>query len=48
MEDDSQSSSDDWIAGATFEAEAQNLTFGGICLSFEGLDMPEPEETPVS
>jgi hypothetical protein len=41
--DDAQSSTDDWLAGAELEATAVNLSVPGSCVSFDGLEMPEPD-----
>jgi hypothetical protein len=39
--------SDDWIAGATIEAEASNLTFfGGSCVPVDTSRLPDPPENP--
>jgi hypothetical protein len=39
--------SDDWIAGATIEAEASNLTFfDGSCVPVDTSRLPDPPEDP--
>jgi hypothetical protein len=34
---------EDWLAGATVQAQAQNIAISDISVSFDGLDLPGPE-----
>jgi hypothetical protein len=47
MEEEQQeqqsSEQDDWLAGATVEARAQDIALHDIAVSFDGLDLPGPE-----
>lgn len=38
----------DWLAGATVEANAQNIALHDISVSFEGLDLPQPTDPNVA
>jgi hypothetical protein len=39
--------SDDWVAGATFEATASNLTFfGGSTIPIDASLLPDPPDGP--
>ena len=35
--------SEDWLAGATIQAEAENLQINSIHVTLEGLDLPDPD-----
>jgi hypothetical protein len=44
----SQSSEDDWLAGADVEAHGQDVSLGDLDVSLDGLDAPEPTDPNVA
>ena len=43
-----RSEADDWLAGATIEAQAQDISLGPLDVGLEGLDLPDPSDDNVA
>ena len=42
------SEQDDWLEGATVEAQAQEISLGSLDVSLDGLDLPDPSNDNVA
>lgn len=46
--DTESSESEDWLAGATIEAECPEISLGDVCVPLDGLDLPEDDDPYVA